>query len=94
MAEALDQAIKAASINIAYANPGASGIMQRGIEHTPTSPLYPCPNCQRPNSAEMRYCTGCRYLLNRCPVCHFENRIRDRFCTRCGQPLNALRLNR
>lgn len=94
MADALDQAIKSTRSGANYLSPNASGIMPRSIEHTPTSPLYPCPNCQRPNSAEMRYCTSCRYQLNRCVSCHFENRIRDRFCTRCGQPLNALRLSR
>lgn len=89
MADALEQAVKGAALNTSV-----SPVPLRGIEHTPTSPLYPCPNCQRPNSAEMRYCTGCRYQLNRCSACYFENRVRDRFCTRCGQPLNALRLSR
>lgn len=91
MADAFDQAVKAATAGPAYAPPTP---MPRGIEHTPTSPLYPCPHCQRPNSADMRFCTGCRYLLNPCPYCRFENRVRDRFCTRCGQPLTAVRLSR
>jgi serine/threonine protein kinase len=95
MAEALEQAVKAANASASgiYQNPGASQI-GRGIEHAPTSPLYPCPNCQRPNSAEMRYCTRCGYKLNICPYCYFENRIRDRFCTRCGQSLTMARINR
>lgn len=92
MAEALEQAIKGVnSGQVAYAQPAPT---PRGIEHAPTSPLYPCPNCQRPNSAEMRFCTGCRYMLNPCPYCRFENRVRDRFCTRCGQPLATIRLSR
>jgi serine/threonine-protein kinase len=96
MADALDQAVKAASASASgiYANSHASQIQPRGIEHAPTSPLYPCPNCQRPNSAEMRFCTRCGYKLNICPYCHFENRIRDRFCTRCGQPRNVTRVSR
>jgi eukaryotic-like serine/threonine-protein kinase len=88
MADALDQAIKAASTSPAYNQ------LPRGIENKPTSPLYPCPNCQRPNSTDMRFCPGCRYVLNACPYCQAQNRVRDRFCTKCGQPLTAIRLSR
>lgn len=91
MADALEQAVKAASAGLAYK---ANAPSPRGIEHAQTSPIYACPNCQRPNSADMRFCTGCGVLLNPCPYCRFENRARDRFCTRCGQPLTALRLSR
>ncbi len=91
MADAFEQAIKAASSNAGYVQPGS---MPHNIEHTPTSPLYPCPNCQRPNSSDMRFCTSCRYMLNPCPYCRFENRIRDRFCTRCGQALAVVRISR
>ncbi|HEY0753050.1 MAG TPA: serine/threonine-protein kinase [Ktedonobacteraceae bacterium] len=100
MADALDLAVKAPGVNLDpnasgfYRNPGSSQIVSRSVERVPTNPLYACPHCQRPNSAEMRYCTGCRYQLNPCSNCHFENRVRDRFCTRCGQPLTALRLSR
>ncbi|MEO7019513.1 MAG: serine/threonine-protein kinase [Ktedonobacteraceae bacterium] len=89
MAEALDQAVKNTSLGSVYNMPAP-----RGIEHAPTSLLYACPHCQRPNSADMRFCTGCRYMLNPCSYCRFENRVRDRFCTRCGQALTAMRLNR
>jgi serine/threonine-protein kinase len=89
MAEALDQAIRAS--NPAYSQVPVSA---RAVEHAPTSPIYACPHCQRPNSADMRFCTGCGTLLNPCPYCRFENRARDRYCTRCGQPLTALRLSR
>lgn len=88
MAEALDQAVKAANSNNVVAQ------QPQRIENAPTSPLYPCPNCQRPNSTEMRFCTSCRYMLNPCPYCRFENRIRDRFCTRCGQALSVMRISR
>ncbi len=89
MADALEQAIKATSATYPM-----TASTPRGIEHAPTSPIYACPNCQRPNSADMRFCTGCGGLLNPCPYCHFENRAKDHFCTRCGQPSNALRLSR
>jgi serine/threonine protein kinase len=91
LADALEQAINASKAGIAYSQPPPTA---RGIEHAPTSPIYACSNCQRPNSADMRFCTGCGVLLNPCPYCRFENRARDRFCTRCGQPLTALRLSR
>jgi serine/threonine protein kinase len=89
MADALEQAIKGVGSPYSPTPPTA-----RRIEHAPTSPLYPCPQCQRPNSADMRYCTGCGTLLNACLSCRFENRARDRFCTRCGQALKPLRLSR
>lgn len=91
MTDALEQAVKAANAGLVYKSNTPPA---RGIEHAPTSPIYACPNCQRPNSADMRFCTGCGVLLNPCPYCRFENRARDRFCTRCGQPLTALRLSR
>jgi serine/threonine protein kinase len=91
MSEALKQAVQKPSSGSRY---NQTLTASRSIEHAPTSPIYACPNCQRPNSTEMRFCTGCRYALNFCPNCRSENRVRDRFCTRCGQPLNVIRLSR
>lgn len=91
MANALDQAVKGSGSRPSYT---PISLAPRGIEHAPTTPLYICPNCQRPNSADMRFCTGCRYLLNPCSTCRFENRVRDRFCTRCGNALISVRLSR
>ena len=87
MADALDQAVKAVN-SVTPPSP-----LPQRIENTPTAPLYPCPNCQRPNSTEMRFCTGCRYLLNPCPNCRFENRVKDRFCTNCGHMLSMVRVH-
>jgi eukaryotic-like serine/threonine-protein kinase len=89
MAEALEQATR--STGTAYSQPAPT---PRGIEPAQASSIYACNNCQRPNSADMRFCTGCGVLLNPCPYCRFENRARDRYCTRCGQPLIALRISR
>lgn len=91
MADALEQAIKSANAGPSYNQLAPTS---RSIEHAQTSPIYACSNCQRPNSADMRFCTTCGILLNPCPYCRFENRARDRYCTRCGQPLIALRLSR
>ena len=87
MADALDQAVKATN-NVTPSSP-----LPQRIENAPTAPLYPCPHCQRPNSTEMRFCTGCRYLLNPCPNCRFENRVKDRFCTNCGHMLSMVRVH-
>jgi serine/threonine-protein kinase len=58
-----------------------------GIERVPTSPIYACPNCQRPNRPDTYFCVRCGTLLNQCPKCRSQNRAKDRFCTRCGQAL-------
>jgi serine/threonine protein kinase len=92
MAEALDRAVQAASANGGY-NLSAQQ-MKRAIDRAPTTPIYACPACHRPNSVDMRFCTGCGFHLNPCPYCHTENRVRDRFCTRCGKPLMTVRISR
>jgi serine/threonine-protein kinase len=58
-----------------------------GIERAPTTPIYTCPNCQRPNKPETYFCVRCGAYLNQCPKCRRQNRARDRFCVQCGQPL-------
>ena len=52
--------------------------------------LYPCFNCQRHNKPQMKYCTGCGYVLNQCTVCGSPNPVGNRFCTKCGRPLAAI----
>src|SRR5437660_4092827 len=95
MAKALEQAVQQIQGQSPATNSYKSSAPQaqsaRAGERALNGPAYyTCPHCQRPNSADMRFCTGCRYLLNPCAYCRFENRVRDRFCTRCGQPLNAM----
>jgi serine/threonine-protein kinase len=57
------------------------------IDRAPTTPVYACPNCQRPNKPDTYFCVRCGSLLNPCPRCHSQNRAKDRYCTRCGQVL-------
>ncbi len=84
LALALDQAIHPSTIGDISAQP-----TQRpgGIERAPTSPIYACPTCHRPNKPDTYFCVRCGSLLNQCPKCRSQNRARDRFCTRCGQAL-------
>jgi len=92
MADALDQAVQAvrnASASASFLNVSTP----RSIDRAPTTPIYACPTCQRPNSADMRFCTSCGSLLNLCPNCRFNNRLRDRFCTKCGKALSVLRIH-
>ena len=83
LALALNQAIRPAAIadiaGLPTQKPG-------GIERAPTTPIYTCPNCQRPNKPDTYFCTRCGAFLNQCPKCKNQNKARDRFCTRCGQP--------
>jgi serine/threonine-protein kinase len=98
MAEALDQAVRAVTVPgqvVSQYSPALQSLAHvRPGDSVNTSVGFTCPNCRRPNSLEMRYCTGCRYRLNQCSNCYFENRVRDKFCTRCGQPTGAHRLSR
>ncbi|HVB72407.1 MAG TPA: serine/threonine-protein kinase [Ktedonobacteraceae bacterium] len=84
LALALEQAVHPSSIGDISLQP-----TQRpgGIERAPTSPIYACPNCQRPNKPDTYFCVRCGSLLNQCPKCRSQNRARDRFCTHCGQAL-------
>ncbi len=84
LALALEQAVHPSAIGDIASQP-----TQRpgGIERAPTSPIYSCPNCQRPNKPDTYFCVRCGSLLNQCPKCGSQNRARDRFCTRCGQTL-------
>ncbi|GAC1565359.1 MAG: hypothetical protein NVS3B14_02800 [Ktedonobacteraceae bacterium] len=84
LALALEQAVHPSSIGAISLQPTSSS---GSIERAPTSPLYVCPNCQRPNKPDMYFCVRCGALLNQCPKCRGQNRARDRFCTRCGQAL-------
>jgi serine/threonine-protein kinase len=59
------------------------------IVRAPTSPLYLCPVCERPNKPDIYFCTRCGSLLNPCPNCHNRNKARDRFCIKCGYTLKA-----
>lgn len=86
LALALEQAVHPSSIGLGDIS--AQPVLRpAGIERAPTTPLYPCPNCQRPNKPDTYYCVRCGSLLNACPKCGNQNRARDRFCTRCGQSL-------
>jgi len=57
------------------------------LSSAPTTPVYACPKCGRPNKPDTYFCTRCGALLNQCPRCHNQNRAKDRFCTRCGLAL-------
>jgi serine/threonine-protein kinase len=84
LALALEQATHPSSIGDVSTQPTQK---PGGIERIPTSPIYTCPVCQRPNKADTYFCVRCGSLLNQCPKCRSQNRARDRFCTRCGQAL-------
>ena len=84
LALALEQAIHTSSIEDISARQTQK---PAGIERAPTSPIYACPACQRPNKPDTFFCVRCGSLLNQCPKCRSQNRAKDRFCTRCGQAL-------
>jgi serine/threonine protein kinase len=86
MAKALEQAVQVASKEDQYV---LSTQSQASIARAPTSPIYLCPNCQRPNKPDTYFCTRCGSLLNPCPNCHSQNKAKDRFCTKCGYVLKA-----
>ena len=47
-----------------------------------------CPNCQRENRGDARFCTGCgASLALHCPACGRELELDAGFCDRCGQSL-------
>jgi serine/threonine protein kinase len=95
LALALEEAVHPSSIGGIAAQPTLTpGKINRAptpkpntIDRAPTTPMYACPQCQRPNKSETYFCVRCGALLNPCPRCHNQNRAKDRFCTRCGQPL-------
>lgn len=86
MAQALEHAVQVASkgSNYQLSTPG-----QSSIDRAPTSPIYLCPTCERPNKADTYYCTRCGSPLNLCPNCRSQNKAKDRFCTKCGHTLRA-----
>jgi serine/threonine protein kinase len=84
LALAFEQAIHLSSIGDISAQPTQK---PTGIERAPTSPIYACTTCLRPNKPDTFFCVRCGSLLNQCPKCRSQNRAKDRFCTRCGQAL-------
>ncbi|HKV58147.1 MAG TPA: serine/threonine-protein kinase [Ktedonobacteraceae bacterium] len=84
LALALEQAVHPSGIGDISALPTQK---PNGIESAPTTPVYACPACQRPNKPDTYFCVRCGSLLNQCPKCRSQNRAKDRFCTRCGQAL-------
>ena len=49
-----------------------------------------CPECQRNNDAQRRFCGDCGARLTTiCGRCAFDNGIDDRFCGGCGESLAA-----
>ena len=86
LAKALGHAIQITGREDTY--PG-SRLRPASIVHTPTSPLYLCPNCESPNKPDVYFCTRCGSVLNPCPNCHNKNKVRDRFCIKCGYTLKA-----
>jgi serine/threonine protein kinase len=81
MAKALERAVQAAD------NYTDQTLRPASIDRAPTSPIYLCPKCERPNKPDTYFCTRCGSLLNPCPNCRNYNRARDRFCTKCGYTL-------
>lgn len=81
MATALERAVHASN---GSGNQPLPFHRQASIERAPTSPIYACPNCARPNKPDTYFCTRCGSLLNLCPKCRNQNKARDRFCTKCG----------
>jgi serine/threonine-protein kinase len=86
LAKALEHAIQATGRESSY--PGSTH-RPASIVHAPTSPLYLCSNCERPNKPDVYFCTRCGSLLNPCPNCRNKNKARDRFCIKCGYTLRA-----
>ncbi len=87
LAMALEEAVHPSSIGIRPITTPQPAIPSGSIERTPTTPVYACPNCHRPNKPDTFFCVRCGSLLNACPRCHNQNKAKDRFCTRCGQTL-------
>jgi serine/threonine protein kinase len=87
MAKALEYAVQVASKGGTY-QLSTSG--QTTIDRAPTSPIYLCPKCERPNKPDTYYCTRCGSPLNLCPNCRSQNKAKDRFCTKCGYALNRV----
>lgn len=87
MAKALEHAVQVASKGGTYqlSTPG-----QTTIDRAPTSPIYLCPKCERPNKPDTYYCTRCGSPLNLCPNCRSQNKAKDHFCTKCGYALNRV----
>lgn len=84
----------AAAFEHAIQTPGAGGYrlqpmlrQSSSIDRAPTTPIFACPTCQRPNRPDTYFCTQCGSILNPCPHCRSQNRARDRFCTKCGYAL-------
>jgi len=49
-----------------------------------------CPQCQRENPADARFCTGCGSSLALiCSACRTSNSADSRFCKACGKPLTT-----
>jgi len=49
-----------------------------------------CPQCQRTNPPDRRFCSGCgQPLYQNCPKCRAECPIGERFCGACGADINA-----
>ena len=86
LAKALEQAVQTAGRTDAYQG---SAFRPASIVHAQTSPLYLCPNCERPNKSDVYFCTRCGSVLNQCPNCHNKNKVKDRFCIKCGYTLRA-----
>ncbi len=86
IAKALERAVQVGSKAGSYqlSTPG-----QPSIDRAPTSPIYLCPNCERPNKPDTYYCTRCGSPLNLCPNCRSQNKAKDRFCTKCGYVLKT-----
>ncbi len=87
MAKALEHAVQVASKGGTYQ---LSTTGQPSIDRAPTSPIYLCPKCERPNKPDIYYCTRCGSPLNLCPNCRSQNKAKDRFCTKCGYALNRV----
>lgn len=87
MAKALERAVQAYNSADNYTE---QTLRPASIDRAPTSPIYLCPQCERPNKPDTYYCTRCGSLLNPCPNCRNQNRARDRFCTKCGYTLKPL----
>src|SRR3989441_6702334 len=86
MAKALESAVQSPDRGSTY--PG-SAHRPASIVRAPTSPLYLCPNCERPNKSDTYFCTHCGSLLNPCPNCGNKNKAKDRFCIKCGYTLKT-----
>ena len=86
MALALEHATNPSNIGAQFGHDPAS-LVPAAIHLAPTTPIYACPNCQRPNKPDVFFCIRCGSPLNRCLVCGKQNRAKDHFCTQCGQLL-------